>query len=86
LLAGADALAVAALDRIDAANAAHAGGVAGLVEQHARLAGAEEAVALTVSLVIDGIPWIGAAPAVLSDPLGARSLAIQPNFRYQHWQ
>jgi hypothetical protein len=26
------------------------------------------AVVLTVSLVIDGIPWIGAAPAVVSDP------------------
>jgi hypothetical protein len=43
MIVHADALAVAALDRIDEAAAADAGAVAGLVEEHARLAGAEEA-------------------------------------------
>jgi hypothetical protein len=43
LISRADALAVAALGQIHAASAADAGAVAGQVEQHARLAGAEEA-------------------------------------------
>lgn len=43
LIAHTDALAVAALDQVDAASAADGGAVAGRVEQHARLAGAEEA-------------------------------------------
>ena len=42
LLARADALAVAALDQIDANNATDAGTLAGLIEKHARLAAAEE--------------------------------------------
>ena len=43
LIGRADALAAAALDQIDAANATNAGATAGLVEKHARLNGAEEA-------------------------------------------
>jgi hypothetical protein len=43
LLARADALAAAALDQLDMANTDDAGALAGQVEQHARLAGAEEA-------------------------------------------
>jgi hypothetical protein len=43
LLVHADVIASAALDRVDAETATDAGVVAGLVEQHARLAGAEEA-------------------------------------------
>jgi hypothetical protein len=43
LIARADTIAVDALGRIDAAQASDAGATAGLVEQHARLAGAEEA-------------------------------------------
>ena len=43
LIARADAIARAALGVIDAASAADAGTVAGVVEKHARLAGAEEA-------------------------------------------
>src|SRR5262245_3898401 len=42
LLARADAIAVAALNQVDAARAADAGSVTGEVEKHARLAGAEE--------------------------------------------
>src|SRR6266508_6576764 len=43
LLGRADAIAVAALDQVDAGTAENAGSIAGLVEKHARLAGAEEA-------------------------------------------
>ena len=43
LIAPADALACAALDQVDAAQAEDAGALAGLVEKHARLGGAEEA-------------------------------------------
>src|SRR5439155_10375413 len=43
LIARADALARAALDQVDAAAAMDAGALAGLVEKHARLGGAEEA-------------------------------------------
>jgi hypothetical protein len=43
LIAHADALAVAALAQVDAASAADAGAVAGEIEKHARLDGAEEA-------------------------------------------
>ncbi|MPZ58958.1 MAG: hypothetical protein GEU91_21220 [Rhizobiales bacterium] len=54
LLARADAIAGAALDRIDAAHTDDAGTVAGLVEQHARLAGAEEAyIAVATDLDAD---------------------------------
>jgi Creatinase/Prolidase N-terminal domain len=42
LIARADALALAALDQVDASTAADAGALAGLVEKHARLGGAEE--------------------------------------------
>src|SRR5262245_2883193 len=48
LLARADAIATAALDQVDAMKATDAGSVAGEVEKHARLAGAEE-VYITVA-------------------------------------
>jgi len=48
LLARADAIAVAALEQVDAAGATDAGSVAGAIEKHARLAGAEE-VYITVA-------------------------------------
>src|SRR5262249_32952109 len=48
LLARADAIAAAALEGVDAADTAHAGSVAGQVEKHARLVGAEE-VYITVA-------------------------------------
>jgi hypothetical protein len=54
ILARADALAVAALDQANGAGTADAGDVAGLVERHARLAGAEEVyVALAPDLAAD---------------------------------
>jgi len=48
LLACADAIAVAALAQVDATSATDAGSIAGAVEKHARLAGAEE-VYITVA-------------------------------------
>ena len=54
LIGRADALAVAALGELDAGAAKDAGAVAGLVEKHARLAGAEEAyVAMAPDLDAD---------------------------------
>ena len=54
LIERADALAVAALEQIDAASARDAGTVAGLVEKHARLGGAEEAyIAVAPDLAAD---------------------------------
>jgi hypothetical protein len=54
LIRRADALATSALGRIDAAAAADAGIVAGLVEKHARLGGAEEAyIAVAPDLAAD---------------------------------
>jgi hypothetical protein len=54
ILVHADVLAVAALDQVDGTTATDAGTVAGLVEQHARLAGAEEIyVALAPDLASD---------------------------------
>ena len=54
LIERADALAMAALDQIDAASARDAGTVAGLVEKHARLGGAEEAyIAVAPDLAAD---------------------------------
>jgi hypothetical protein len=54
LIARADALARTALDQIDADKAVDAGAVAGLVEKHARLGGAEEAyIAVAADLDAD---------------------------------
>lgn len=54
LLVRADALAVAALDQIEPAQASDAGAIAGQVEEHARLAGAEEAyIAVAADLDAD---------------------------------
>jgi hypothetical protein len=54
LLARADAIAVAALDQVDAAKATDAGALTGLVEKHARLAAAEEAmIAVAPDLAAD---------------------------------
>jgi hypothetical protein len=54
LIAQADARAVAALGRVDPTQAADAGAIAGQVEEHARLAGAEEAyIAVAADLDAD---------------------------------
>ena len=54
LIGRADALAASALDQIDASSARDAGEVAGLVEKHARLGGAEEAyIAVAPDLAAD---------------------------------
>jgi hypothetical protein len=54
LIARADAIAIGALSQIDAGKATDAGTLAGLVEQHARLAGAEEAyIAVAPDLTAD---------------------------------
>jgi Creatinase/Prolidase N-terminal domain len=65
LLARADAIAVAALGKIDPNGAQDAGSVAGLVEKHARLNGAEEA-------------YIAVAPDLASDPRMIRASPALP--------
>jgi hypothetical protein len=82
LLARADAIAVAALDRVDAGSAADAGSIAGEVEKHARLAGAEEAyIAVAPDLASDR-RMIRAAPALA---LGDR-FALRASVAYKgHW-
>jgi Creatinase/Prolidase N-terminal domain len=73
-LVHADALALAALDQVDAATATDAGTVAGLVEQHARLAGAEEIyVALAPGLVSDRRLNRVSKPAALADRFAVRA-------------
>jgi hypothetical protein len=79
LIARADALAIAALDQIDAASAGDAGAVGGLVEKHARLGGAEEAY-------IAVAPDLGAdrrlVRAARSMPL-ARQFAVRASIAYK---
>jgi hypothetical protein len=73
ILAHADALAAAALDQVDA-TATDAGTVAGLVEQHARLAGAEEVyVALAPDLATDHRLNRISRPARLADRFAVRA-------------
>jgi hypothetical protein len=79
LLVRADALATAALDQIDPAHANDAGAVAGLVEQHARLAGAEEAyIAIAADLDADRRLLRIAKPT----PLGLR-FAVRASIAYK---
>jgi hypothetical protein len=78
MLAHADALALAALDQVDAA-ASDAGTLAGLVEEHARLAGAEEIhVAIAPDLAADRRLNRISKPAALADRFAVRvSLAYK---------
>jgi hypothetical protein len=82
LLARADAIAVAALDQVDPKSAEDAGSVAGLVEKHARLSGAEEAyIAVAPNLVADR-RVVRASPAL---PLAER-FAVRASIAYKgHW-
>jgi creatinase/prolidase-like protein len=74
ILVHADALAVAALDQVGAATATDAGTLAGLVEQHARLAGAEEIyVALAPDLVSDRRLNRVSKPAALAERFAVRA-------------
>jgi Creatinase/Prolidase N-terminal domain len=74
ILAHADALAVAALDQVSATPAADTGGVAGLVEKHARLAGAEEIyVALAPDLAGDQRLNRVSKPMPLADRFAVRA-------------
>jgi hypothetical protein len=74
LLAHADALAVAALDQANAAAVSDAGSLAGLVEKHARLAGAEEVyVALAPDLAADRRLNRVAKPMPLADRFAVRA-------------
>jgi len=79
LLARADAIAAAALEEVDGAGTADAGSVAGQVEKHARLAGAEEVyIAVAPDLRADR-RMIRASPSLaLGDVYGLRvSLAYK---------
>ena len=91
LIARADTLARTALDLIDADKAADAGEVAGLVEKHARLGGAEEAyIAVAPDLDADrrmirvagtlplGGPFRGAGVGCLQGLLGAADQEFCP--------
>jgi creatinase/prolidase-like protein len=82
LLACADTIAVAALDQIDAGSAEDAGSVAGLVEKHARLSGAEEAyIAVAPNLAADR-RLVRASPML---SLGER-FAVRASIAYKgHW-
>jgi hypothetical protein len=79
LIMRADALAAAALDQLDIAAAGDAGALAGQVEQHARLAGAEEAyIAVAPDLAADRRLIRIARPA----PLGNR-FAVRASIAYK---
>jgi hypothetical protein len=82
LLARADAIAVAALDQVRPDLAVDAGSVAGVVEKHARLAGAEEAyIAVSPDLAADR-RMIRASAALA---LGQR-FALRASIAYKgHW-
>ena len=74
MLARADALAVAALAQVNAAATADAGTLAGLVEKHARLAGAEEAyIAIAPDLAADRRFNRISKPAQLADRFAVRA-------------
>jgi hypothetical protein len=74
LIARADAIALAALDQIDAAAAKDAGATAGLVEKHARLAGAEEAyIAVAPDLAADRRLIRVSKPAPLAERFAVRA-------------
>jgi hypothetical protein len=79
LIARADALARAALDQVDVAQAMDAGALAGLVEKHARLGGAEEAyIAIAPDLDLDRRMIRVSRPAPL-----ARRFALRASVAYK---
>jgi Creatinase/Prolidase N-terminal domain len=82
LLARADAIAVAALDQVDAGKAADAGSIAGEVEKYARLNGAEEAYLAVAPDLTSDRRMIRAAPALaLRD-----RFALRASVAYKgHW-
>jgi hypothetical protein len=74
LLAKADAIAVAALKQADSGNAKDAGTLAGLIEQSARLAGAEEAyIAVASDLAADRRLNRTSQPTPLADHFAVRA-------------
>ena len=74
MLARADALAVGALDQVNATTNSDAGALAGLVEKNARLAGAEEAyIAIAPDLAADRRFNRISKPAPLSDRFAVRA-------------
>lgn len=74
MLAHADALAVAALDQVSAATNSDAGTLAGLVEKHARLAGAEEVyIAIAPDLDFDRRLNRVSKPTQLADRFAVRA-------------
>jgi hypothetical protein len=74
MIARADALARAALDQLDVAKATDAGGLAGLIEKHARLAGAEEAyIHVAPDLVADRRLIRTSRPTTLADRFAVRA-------------
>jgi hypothetical protein len=74
LIARADALARAALDEVDVAHAKDAGALAGLVEKHARLGGAEEAfIAIAPGLDLDRHMIRVSRPAPLAQRFAVRA-------------
>jgi hypothetical protein len=79
LIARADALALAALDQIDAATAQDAGDVAGQVEKSARLGGAEEAY-IAVAADLDADPRMVRVAGLL--PLADR-FAVRASVAYK---
>ncbi len=82
LLGRADAIAVAALDQVDAGTAENAGSIAGLVEKHARLAGAEEAYIAVAPDVDSDRRMVRGSPAL---PLANR-FALRASIAYKgHW-
>src|SRR5262249_6898569 len=82
LLARADAIAVAALHHVEETNVSDAGALAGAVEKHARLAGAEEAyIAVAPDLAADR-RMIRATPALTLGDL----FAVRASIAYKgHW-
>jgi creatinase/prolidase-like protein len=84
LLARADAIAVAALAQVDAGGAADAGSIAGEVEKHARLSGAEEAYIAVAPDLNSDRRMIRASPALA---LALRDrFALRASVAYKgHW-
>ena len=82
LLGRADAIAAAALDQVDAAAAEDAGSIAGQIEHHARVHGAEEAYLTVAPDLASDRRMIGATPA---RPLADR-FAVRASIAYKgHW-
>ena len=74
MLSARDALAVAALDQVNTATNSDAGTLAGLVEKHARLAGAEEAyIAVAPDLATDRRLTRVSKPIQLADRFAVRA-------------